>query len=178
LLDVVFFVDMLLSFFTAYVLVDGNGRSTWVMSHNKIVHHYLATWFPLDAFTIFVPLSFDIISIAESTSSNSNSSSTTGEASGGGDAGSALRVLRVLRLTKLVRLVRASRLCVLPYLVERTTRRVRRAALLGDARLLKRVWSACGARCRYERWKARITLSSGLMIMIQCTLMVLVTAHL
>jgi hypothetical protein len=114
LLDVVFFVDMLLSFFTAYVLVDGNGRSTWVMSHNKIVHHYLATWFPLDAFTIFVPLSFDIISIAESTSSNSNSSSTTGEASGGGDAGSALRVLRVLRLTKLVRLVRASRLCVLP----------------------------------------------------------------
>jgi len=130
LLDVVFFVDMVLQFFVAYQEIDGRGNVRWIDAHDRIVHHYVTSWFPLDAFTIFVPLGFDLYSASPEMAEQSSE--------GTADM-SFLRVLRVLRLIKLMRLVRASRL--------------------------------------YERWKSFVTLSTGAMTMIQCLVMVLVTAH-
>lgn len=106
-LDVIFTADLLLQFFVAYQVGGEDGGRVWVDQQRLIARHYLTTWFPLDAFTVIVPFTFDMLLA---------SGDATGPG-GGGAAGSSfasnmslLRVLRVLRLVKLVRLLRASRL--------------------------------------------------------------------
>jgi hypothetical protein len=80
-----------------------------VESHTPIVHHYVTTWFALDATTIFAPLTLDLYQA----SIDVVATATTASAGGENDVVSSLtvlRVLRVVRLVKLVRLVRASRM--------------------------------------------------------------------
>ena len=100
ILDTIFFIDMCLQFFVAYQSIDPRGVKLWVETHTAIIHHYLMTWFLLDATTIFVPLSFDLYQASMDVSGGDNVVSNL----------SVLRVLRVVRLVKLVRLVRASRM--------------------------------------------------------------------
>ena len=145
LLDVVFTFDACLQFFVAYQQIDGKGNIKWITNHNQIIKHYIWSWFALDAFTIFVPLGFDLYSASPAMADAGGGVATTATCGGDLEAESAtgnmsmLRVLRVLRLVKLVRLVRASRL--------------------------------------YERWKTRITLSTGGQSMLSAAVLVLVTAH-
>jgi hypothetical protein len=109
LLDSIFFVDMILQFFVAYQTVDARGVKLWVESHTPIVHHYVTTWFALDATTIFAPLTLDLYQASIDVAATA----TTASAGGENDVVSSLtvlRVLRVVRLVKLVRLVRASRM--------------------------------------------------------------------
>lgn len=116
-LDVIFFIDLCLQFFVAYQVGNDYGGRTWVLSHRRIIRHYLQGWFPLDASTLVVPCTFDIY-LASSTFDGADVVSNVGGggeeaaagASGLGGRMSMLRVLRVLRLVKLVRLIRASRL--------------------------------------------------------------------
>jgi hypothetical protein len=108
-LDVVFSIDLMLQFFIAYQAGNDFAGHTWVTSHHKIVRHYVTSWFWLDALTVVLPCTFDIILASEEVSSTVNG---TQVAKSGGLANNLglLRVLRALRLIKLVRLVRASRL--------------------------------------------------------------------
>ena len=59
-LDVIFLFDMILQFFVAYQTGNAYGGWTWVEDHNKIMRHYLCSWFVIDATTVFLPLSFDL----------------------------------------------------------------------------------------------------------------------
>lgn len=104
LLDVIFLCDMVLQFFVAYESRDERGGAVWIDSPKRIIRNYLRSWFALDAFTIFVPLGFDLYQAVMP-------APTDGDDGGGGFAAnmSLLRVLRVVRLVKLVRLIRASR---------------------------------------------------------------------
>lgn len=107
-LDVIFSCDICLNFFLAYYSVDKEtGAEVLVESHERIARHYLTSWFPIDAFTVLVPSSFDIYiahtSSPDSPLSNSGANKLAANAS-------ILRVLRILRLFKLVRLARASRI--------------------------------------------------------------------
>ena len=99
ILDVIFFIDMIMQFFIAYQTGNSFAGRVWVEDHRKIVFHYLQSWFALDATTVFLPGGFDVYL-----------ASLDVEANGGvAEKMSILRVLRALRLIKLVRLVRASR---------------------------------------------------------------------
>ena len=103
-LDVIFLVDMGFQFFIAYEMRDPRGGRTWVFDQRSVIRHYVTRWFPLDAFTLFVPAGFDF-SLA-GMEENNGSEGTAAEFAGNM---SILRVLRCLRLVKLVRLIRASR---------------------------------------------------------------------
>ena len=111
LLDMIFFLDMLLQFVLAYEKADARKGTLWVEDRQQITRNYLTTWFPLDASTIVVPCGFDLYLAHGFDNPN------TADQGGGLQTGSAgvlenftiLRVLRVIRLVKLVRLVRASR---------------------------------------------------------------------
>ena len=131
------------------LLLSSGAAHTWKLSTvhaspracSPIVRHYLTTWFPLDATTIFVPLIFDLYQASDAVVISEESAADSAAVDAGGVSShmSVLRVLRVLRLMKLVRLVRASRM--------------------------------------WERWKTRITLSYGSITMLQCAVMVMVSAH-
>jgi len=79
-----------------------------VLSHRKVVHNYLSTWFAVDALTLIVPCAFDLY-LASAEFDRQKFEQTTAPDGIQGRL-SMLRVLRVLRLVKLVRLIRASKL--------------------------------------------------------------------
>ena len=105
-LDVVFFLDLLLQFFICYQTGNAYAGRMWVEDHRRIVVHYLSSWFALDAFTVFLPGSFDLYLASPELEVVAGAPDD-----GAGAAGQVgvLRVLRALRLIKLVRLLRASR---------------------------------------------------------------------
>jgi len=89
--DLIFFVDMFLQFCTAYSKRTVRGVE-WEVRLNRIVKHYLKTWFFLDFITL---IPFDLIGM------------------GGDDVVAELKtvkVIRILRLLKLMRLLKSSRI--------------------------------------------------------------------
>ena len=133
-LDVIFGLDMVLQFFVAYQTGNAFGARTWIYDHNRIIRHYLSSWFLLDASTVFVPGGLDLWTATSDTFNDQNVSGNSAESKLG-----ILRVLRVLRLVKLARLLRASRL--------------------------------------YDRWRARITLSSASITWLSCVFTLLIMGH-
>ena len=110
---------MILQFFVAYQDGEAFDSRNWVDKHERIVRHYITTWFPLDAFTIIVPCSFDImLALQEDPNAVVARRLVDGGSVAAGDGSqqnlaskmSMLRVLRVLRLIKLVRLLKSSRM--------------------------------------------------------------------
>lgn len=97
LVDVVFIIDMILTFFIPYRESPHRG-GMWTFDNKKIAVRYLSSWFVLDL-TTSIPL--DLIMVA--------TASTESEGDGLGDA-SFLRLVRVFRVAKLARLLRASRI--------------------------------------------------------------------
>ena len=90
--DVIFIIDLLLQFRTAYKSTDPIKGTEWHTNPRKIAINYLtSSWFYLDVFSILTSL-FDIV--------------------GGDDTKDliVLRAVRVLRLAKLIRLARGSRI--------------------------------------------------------------------
>ncbi|CAK9104793.1 Potassium voltage-gated channel subfamily H member 7 (Ether-a-go-go-related gene potassium channel 3) (ERG-3) (Eag-related protein 3) (Ether-a-go-go-related protein 3) (hERG-3) (Voltage-gated potassium channel subunit Kv11.3), partial [Durusdinium trenchii] len=92
LVDVVFFLDMLLQFFTTYARKTPRG-SEWEVRLPKIILHYISTWFLIDLVTL---IPFELFSFA-----------FPGAAL---EELTIIKVIRVLRLLKLTRLLRSSRL--------------------------------------------------------------------
>ena len=83
--DGLFCVDIVVSFFTVYM--DDLGRA--VLNHRRIARHYLRSWFIVDALsTLPVDLLVSIIDPGDTSSVSS------------------LRLLRVLRLARLLKMVR------------------------------------------------------------------------
>ena len=103
LVDVVFALDIVLTFFTMYEVVSFSINKTglWVTNRWMIARHYLLGWFALDVFSVGVS-TVDILSVIQSGGSMSGTK--------GGAGVSALKTLRILRLFKLVRLLRSSRI--------------------------------------------------------------------
>lgn len=100
-LDVIFFVDMILQFFIAYQLSDNYSSVMYSSDHPKIVVHYLCTWFPLDITTVIVPLAMDLyVALMEDGQGSDRLASRI----------SVVRMFRLVRVVKLVRLVRAQRI--------------------------------------------------------------------
>lgn len=95
-LDVIFFVDMVIQFFLAYEARGPRGGTVWVDDHSLIIRNYVTSWFPLDVSTLMVPLGFDLYIASDAGASDLANLSV-------------LRTLRVLRLIKVVRLIRATR---------------------------------------------------------------------
>ena len=89
--DFIFFIDMILQFFTSYLVETADGLN-WEVNLWNIACHYLKTWFMLDFITVFPFELFVLFSFVN-----------------GGSEWKSLKVLRALRLLKLVRLMRASR---------------------------------------------------------------------
>jgi potassium voltage-gated channel Eag-related subfamily H protein 7 len=90
--DIIFIIDVLFQFRTAYKSVHPTKGVAWITDPKAIALHYVrSSWFYLDVFSILTSL-FDIV--------------------GGEDTQGlmALRIVRVLRLAKLVRLARGSRI--------------------------------------------------------------------
>jgi len=92
LIDAVFVVDMVFSFFTAYK-TDKKEGNQWVKDLKKIRRHYIRGWFLIDLVSV---IPFDLLDMYADL-----------------DAASflkILRIIRVLRLLKLLRVIKASRL--------------------------------------------------------------------
>merc|ERR1719277_1916322 len=92
IVDLVFFVDMLLQFFIMYPKELAYG---YVLEHRQhmIVRNYLKTWFAVDFLSV---IPFDAISLLTPWDPVGNMK--------------ALKVVRVLRLVKLTRVMRAPRM--------------------------------------------------------------------
>jgi hypothetical protein len=103
LVDIIFLLDIVLTFFTMYEVVSQsiNKQGMWVKFRKKIARHYLLGWFALDTFSVGVSF-VDIYSVLQKADGPGS----------GGKAGSlsALKTLRILRLFKLIRLSRISRI--------------------------------------------------------------------
>ena len=97
MIDVVFFIDLVLQFFLAYPAYRSVAGEGWVTNRRTIANHYLRTWFSIDLLSTAVS-AFDIVGYMES-ESGSNISKLK-----------ALRLVRVVRLVKLVRLLRGLRI--------------------------------------------------------------------
>ena len=139
-LDVIFSFDICLQFFLAYHAEDPEtGSEVLVEQHSKIVKHYVTTWFPIDAFTVVVPSTFDIIMAHTTGPDAPEGESVLGGADSLAANASMLRVLRILRLFKLVRLARASRII--------------------------------------KRWRAKITLNNGTLVILQCIFELVIATH-
>lgn len=108
-LDVVFFVDMVLQFFVAYQVGNEFIGYRWVESRKEIVRHYLRTWFVLDAATVLGPCFFDVNLSRDKFFDAGGSSAVAESVSSLSNVSMFVRVLRALRLFKLLRLFRASR---------------------------------------------------------------------
>ena len=90
--DIIFIMDMLMQFRTAFLRIDLIKGASWITDPGAIAFHYVrSTWFYIDLFSILTSL-FDIVG---------------GE---GLDNLIALRIIRVLRLAKLIRLARGLRI--------------------------------------------------------------------
>ena len=94
-LDVIFIVDMLITFRMMYTAADGEDATMWIADPMRIAVHYLKGWFLLDFVSIAIS-GLDIVGVMEQGSSLSGLR--------------VLRILRAARLIKLVRLLRASRI--------------------------------------------------------------------
>jgi hypothetical protein len=121
--DMVFIVDVVVSFFIAYKREERQGgqgfhnvEAMWETRLKKTSLRYLRGWFAVDVLSV-LPSMFDFMSLG--------TSSDTKLCGGGGGTSpfKVLRMIRILRLFKLVRLLRASRLYIrfekrnsLPYL--------------------------------------------------------------
>ena len=94
LVNLVFFLDMCMAFFTSYRTGGRNGGN-WVKNLAKIRVHYIKTWFIIDILSI---IPFDEIQMS----------------SGGGSSDMSklkiIKCIRLLRLLKLVRVLKASRI--------------------------------------------------------------------
>lgn len=93
LVDLIFFVDMVLQFFLMY-----EGPNGWVQNPSAIVRHYLAGWFTFDLFSVLAAGP----EIWTAVTAQGGEKSDLGRIE-------LLRMLRVLRLVKLARLARASK---------------------------------------------------------------------
>lgn len=91
-IDLIFFVDMILQFITAYSRRTVRGVE-WEVRLNRIVPQYLKTWFFLDFITL---IPFDLISMTSGQDAMTEMKS--------------IKVVRVLRLLKLMRLLKSSRI--------------------------------------------------------------------
>ena len=94
-MDVIFIVDMLITFRMMYTAADGEDATMWIADPMRIAVHYLKGWFLLDFVSIAIS-GLDIVGVMEQGSSLSGLR--------------VLRILRAARLIKLVRLLRASRI--------------------------------------------------------------------
>ena len=99
-MDLIFIVDMFVSFNLAYGSGGNHGSQgfLWVQSHKKIARNYLTSWFLVDFISI-VPV--DLIAMA-----------AMGEVDGADSTGNAsklraIKTIRLLRLLKLARIIRA-----------------------------------------------------------------------
>ena len=94
MVNLVFFLDMCMAFFTSY-RTGGRSGGNWVKSLAKIRVHYIKTWFIIDILSI---IPFDEIQMS----------------SGGGSSDMSklkiIKCIRLLRLLKLVRVLKASRI--------------------------------------------------------------------
>ena len=140
LVDLVFIIDMGVSFFTMFRVEKQQGLmmlAEWEYRLPMIALRYLKGWFAVDLLSI-LPLVFDIIPIVNNAEDHTDSS---------GSASSAprmLRIVRIMRLTKLARLVRSSRIVKrfqvrLPW----PTHIVSMATLLFQVLVISH-WIACG----------------------------------
>ena len=94
-MDVIFIVDMIITFRMMYTAADGEDATMWIADPMRIAVHYLKGWFLLDFVSIAIS-GLDIVGVMEQGSSLSGLR--------------VLRILRAARLIKLVRLLRASRI--------------------------------------------------------------------
>ena len=92
LVDIIFFADMALNFFLAYVDVTDSGHQL-VTDLKKIRHRYFYTWFGVDVVSI---IPFDLFGSALENGALAQLR--------------VLRLIRLLRLLKLLRVLRASRI--------------------------------------------------------------------
>lgn len=93
IVDVIFFIDVILQFITMYPRPTQSGV-VWEQKVSKIAKHYVKTWFALDAITL---IPFDIIDLVFS-----------GNSVEVGDF-KATKIFRTLRLLKLMRILKTSR---------------------------------------------------------------------
>ncbi len=93
IVNLIFFIDMCMAFFTAY-RSDRKEGGHWVKNLSKIRGHYMRTWFWIDIVSI---IPFDEIQMSMG--------------GGGGDMSKLkiIKCIRLLRLLKLVRVLKASR---------------------------------------------------------------------
>ena len=94
-IDIIFIVDMLITFRIMYTAGDGEDATLWIADPMRIAVHYLKGWFLLDFVSIAIS-GLDIVGVMEQGSSLSGLR--------------VLRILRAFRLLKLVRLLRTSRI--------------------------------------------------------------------
>ena len=93
ILDAIFIVDMLFSFFIMYKVSSESAAGTiWEYRLHKVAAHYLRGWFLLDLLSI-IPSAFDILPFYTVAY----------------DSASTLRVGRVVRCTRLIKLLRLAR---------------------------------------------------------------------
>lgn len=110
MLDVIFFCDLIIQFFVAYQTGSQCGGRSWVLDRQLVRWHYLKTWFPLDALTVFLPGGFDLfLASLDPTVAAGGGEADSIVSSRMAERASILRVMRIMRLVKLVRLIRASR---------------------------------------------------------------------
>ena len=99
LMDIVFIIDIVLSFNTAYVKA---GECILVIDRKEIARNYLKFWFPIDvAGSLPMDLILFFIDLARGNSSFGGG--------GGGDSGSAVALVKILKIPKMMRLGRLFR---------------------------------------------------------------------
>ena len=64
MIDVVFFIDLVLQFFLAYPAYRSVAGEGWVTNRRTIANHYLRTWFSIDLLSTAVS-AFDIVGYME-----------------------------------------------------------------------------------------------------------------
>ena len=94
-MDIIFIVDMLITFRMMYTAGDGEDATLWIADPMRIAVNYLKGWFLLDFVSIAIS-GLDIVGVMEQGSNLSGLK--------------VLRILRAFRLLKLVRLLRVSRI--------------------------------------------------------------------
>ena len=95
IVDVIFFIDVLLQFITMYPRPTQSGV-IWEQKFSRISSHYVKTWFALDALTL---IPFDLIDLVF----------VAGDGGGAFTEFNATKIFRALRLLKLMRILKTSR---------------------------------------------------------------------
>ena len=115
LVDIVFIMDICLSFFVMYrkqaagAFDMQDAVQMWEARYPQIAKRYLRGWFFIDVFSV-APSSFDIIALASVAGSGDSALDGGCESAGGVSPVKLLRLIRILRLFKLIRLLKASRI--------------------------------------------------------------------